>query len=148
MAKLKRLVLTLISASLLLSLLLVATAYAAPSADHSEYSSLTVNELFNLEDAGEITTEELIAELKLRKANKVGTTSDGALGRHLVDGDGNAKSTQQQCNPVHQPGNACLTNFFVNFQWRFVIRDVGLTVIFHHGKDSFMALDRAGLSVD
>ena len=89
MGRLKRLVLTLISASLLLSLLLVATAYAAPSANHSEYSSFTVIELFELEDAGEITTEDLIAELKLRKANRVGATSEESLGRHLVDSDGN-----------------------------------------------------------
>ena len=88
MRNLNRLIIILISASLLAILVLAATAYAAPSADHSEYSSFTVSELFNLEDAGEITTEELIAELELRKANRIGTSGEGSLGQHLVDADG------------------------------------------------------------
>ena len=67
---------------------LAATAYAAPSSDHSEYSSFSVSELFNLEAKGEITTSELIEELEQRKSNRVGVSSEGSLGKHLVDADG------------------------------------------------------------
>ena len=44
--------------------------------------------MFNMEDSGEITTEELITELLHRKANRVGTSSEGTLGEHLVDANG------------------------------------------------------------
>ena len=88
MGRLKRLTITLISASLLVTLLLVATAYAAPSADHSEFASLTLNQLFSMEEAGDITFDELITELLRRKANRVGVSSPGSLGSHLVDTNG------------------------------------------------------------
>ncbi len=84
MGKLKGLIIALSSASLLVTLILVTTA----SADHSEFASFTEGQLFTMEEAGEITTEELIEELVHRKANRVGVDSQGPLGPFLVDADG------------------------------------------------------------
>ena len=72
----------MIAALLLVPLILAATV----SADSTQYGSNSLHELFIMEGAGDISTEDLITELLRRKANRVGTGGSGSEGAHLIDG--------------------------------------------------------------